>query len=137
MAEVTEEQIVQYAESVGYRRVSRREFELVAGDAAPHGTRVPLGVMTRRAQEYFDAIDDELGTVHEPEETTAVQLQRFVDELRDVSAWLDGLTEWMVRLFLSRTSVLSREEFLHKIERKDWWLSSDEALEMGFVDAIG
>lgn len=87
MAEVTEEQIVQYAESVGYRRVSRREFELVAGDAAPHGTRVPLGVMTRRAQEYFDAIDDELGTVHEPEETTAVQLQRFVDELRDVPAF--------------------------------------------------
>lgn len=82
MAEVTEEQIVQYAETIGYRRLTRREFA-----DANCTNPIPLGVMRRKAQEYFDAIDDESGTVHEPEETTAVQLQRFVDELRDVPAF--------------------------------------------------
>lgn len=78
-SEVTEDQIVQYAETIGYRRLSRREF------ADANGTNpIPLGVMRQRAQEYFDAIDDESGTIHEPEETTAVQLQRFVVELLDL-----------------------------------------------------
>lgn len=79
MAEVTEEQIVQYAESIGYRRDERRIFRSLEGESS-----VPLGIMRRRAQEYFDAIDDESDTVHEPEETTAVQLQRFVVELLDL-----------------------------------------------------
>lgn len=78
--EVTEDQINQYAESVGYRRISRREFELVEGDAGPHGTRQPLGAMRQRAQEYFDLIEEESGEVHEPQETTAEQLIRFYRE---------------------------------------------------------
>lgn len=84
--EVTEDQINQYAESVGYRRISRREFELVEGDAGPHGTRQPLGSMRQRAQEYFDLIEEESGEVHEPQETTAEQLKRFMLELIGLGA---------------------------------------------------
>ncbi len=59
------------------------------------------------------------------------------DQLEDEVAWLRTSTEWMARLFLSRTDRITEEEFMSRIDRRDWWLTSDEAVKIGFADAVG
>lgn len=59
------------------------------------------------------------------------------DQIIDEGEWWKRTTEDMADLFLSRTDKITRNHFLRKINRKDWWLSATEALELGFCDAIG
>ena len=59
------------------------------------------------------------------------------DDIADEHAWWQASVDQMVSLFLSRTDKVSRPEFLRKINRKDWWLNSAEAVAAGFVDEIG
>lgn len=59
------------------------------------------------------------------------------DEIADKAEWFRRDTDWMISYFLDRTDKISRDEFLARIDRRDWWLNSVEALELGFVDRIG
>lgn len=59
------------------------------------------------------------------------------DDIADEHAWWQASVDQMVKLFLSRSTAITRAEFLRKINRKDWWLSAEEAVEIGFADAVG
>jgi ATP-dependent protease ClpP protease subunit len=59
------------------------------------------------------------------------------DDIADEHAWWQASVDRMVALFLSRTDKISRTELLRKINRRDWWLNAEEAVEMGFADEIG
>lgn len=59
------------------------------------------------------------------------------DDIADEHAWWQASVDQMVALFLSRTDRLTRSEFLRKINRRDWWISAEEAVELGFADEIG
>jgi ATP-dependent protease ClpP protease subunit len=60
-----------------------------------------------------------------------------LDQLADEVEFFRQSTDWMIRLFLSRTDKITRPEFLEAITRRDWWLFSEEAVKVGFADAIG
>lgn len=59
------------------------------------------------------------------------------DDIADMAEWFRRDTDWMISYFLDRTDAITRPEFLAKIDRRDWWLNSTEALELGFVDRVG
>lgn len=59
------------------------------------------------------------------------------DDIADMAEWFRHWTDRMISYFLDRTTAITREEFLAKIDRRDWWLNSTEALALGFVDRIG
>jgi ATP-dependent protease ClpP protease subunit len=59
------------------------------------------------------------------------------DDIADEHAWWEEATDQMVTLFLSRTNKITRAEVLRKINRKDWWLSAEEAVELGLADGLG
>lgn len=55
--------------------------------------------------------------------------------LRDGAELSQRLTKQMVEIY-ARRSTLSAEEIEARMTRTDWWVSAEEALEYGFVDAI-
>lgn len=59
------------------------------------------------------------------------------DDIADEHSWWQASVDQMVSLFLSRTDLISKREFLRKINRRDWWMSAQEAVDMGFADEIG
>lgn len=59
------------------------------------------------------------------------------DEIGDEHKWWQEATDQMVTLFLSRSAGVSRAEFMRKINRRDWWMSAEESVKLGFADAIG
>lgn len=59
------------------------------------------------------------------------------DDIADEHAWWQASVDQMVKLFMSRTDSITRSEFLRKINRKDWWLTAEEAVEIGFADEVG
>lgn len=59
------------------------------------------------------------------------------DVISDMAEWFRRDTDWMIGYFLDRTDAITRPEFLAKIDRRDWWLNSTEALDFGLVDRIG
>lgn len=64
-------------------------------------------------------------------------IQGTADDIGDEHAWWEASVEQMVELFLSRTNKITKREFMRKINRRDWWLSAKEAVEIGFADEIG
>ncbi|BCP41486.1 hypothetical protein MINTMi27_15790 [Mycobacterium intracellulare] len=61
-----------------------------------------------------------------------------IGEIKDEVKFLDKISERVVNLFVRRAGgKISKEEFEKLWERKDWWLTSEEALQYGFVDEIG
>lgn len=58
-----------------------------------------------------------------------------IGEVEDTVEWVKRVQERILDIFAER-SKMSRTAIKKKWTRKDWWLSSDEALELGFVDAI-
>jgi ATP-dependent Clp endopeptidase proteolytic subunit ClpP len=64
-------------------------------------------------------------------------IQGTADDIGDEHAWWEASVEQMVELFLSRTNRINKREFMRKINRRDWWLSAKEAVEIGFADEIG
>jgi ATP-dependent protease ClpP protease subunit len=59
------------------------------------------------------------------------------DDIADEHEWWQASIDQMVELFLSRSDGITRAAFLRKINRRDWWLSAPEAVEIGFADGIG
>ena len=61
-----------------------------------------------------------------------------IGEIKDEVKFLDKITERVVNLFVTRSGgKISKEQFAQEWDRKDWWLTSEEALKLGFVDDIG
>lgn len=56
-------------------------------------------------------------------------------ELSDRLKWVEKVQERVLRIFAER-STLSIDELRVKWLRTDWWISSDEALELGIVDEV-
>lgn len=59
------------------------------------------------------------------------------DDISDEHAWWSAAVDQMVDLFMSRTDRVSRSDFMRKINRRDWWLSAEEAVNLGFADRVG
>lgn len=58
-----------------------------------------------------------------------------VADIEDTIAWSNRMRERILNILASR-SHMEVEEIRAKWERRDWWIDSDEALELGFVDRI-
>ena len=57
-------------------------------------------------------------------------------EMQDEMEYWKQLTDRLLDI-LSNRATLSREEVAKRWHRKDWWLTSEQALEAGFIDEIG
>ncbi|MFM8798729.1 MAG: ATP-dependent Clp protease proteolytic subunit [Fluviibacter sp.] len=58
------------------------------------------------------------------------------DDIADEHQWWERSVDQMISLFLSRTDQVTRAQFLRNINRKDWWLTAEEALDLGLCDEI-
>jgi ATP-dependent protease ClpP protease subunit len=70
--------------------------------------------------------------IHEPNYTC--EDQRLCDVKRSI-ARMEGYHEQFIDICMKRCKV-PRAEFVNRIQG-DWWMVSDEALEIGLIDAIG
>lgn len=59
-----------------------------------------------------------------------------VAQVEDQVEWVKKLHERILDIFAAR-SKLSKPQLRRRWHRKDWWLTSDEALKYGFVDEVG
>lgn len=61
-----------------------------------------------------------------------------IGEIKDEVKFLDKISERVVNLFVTRSGgKISKEDFKKQWDRQDWWLTSEESLQYGFVDQIG
>jgi ATP-dependent Clp endopeptidase proteolytic subunit ClpP len=58
-----------------------------------------------------------------------------VGQVEDTVEWVKRIQKRIVNIFAER-SKLTPKQIERKWERKDWWLSSDECLKLGFIDEI-
>ncbi len=58
-----------------------------------------------------------------------------IGEVEDEVAFAKMLTQRVLKIFANRTKMTARQ-IDAKWKRKDWWMDSDEALKLGFVDEI-
>lgn len=56
-------------------------------------------------------------------------------EIEDEVAWIKRIEDRILEIFEKKSS-LTRTKIKRNWDRKDWWISSDEALEMGLIDEI-
>lgn len=56
-------------------------------------------------------------------------------EVEDRVKWIERIQERILRIFAERSS-LTTTQIRRRWHRTDWWISSDEALKFGFIDAI-
>ena len=56
-------------------------------------------------------------------------------EIEDHTAWIKRIEDRILGIFEKR-SKLTRLKIKRNWDRKDWWISSDDALELGLVDEI-
>lgn len=56
-------------------------------------------------------------------------------EVQDTVSWVEKIQERLLDV-LSERSTLSKSQIKKKWSRKDWWLDSDEALKLKFVDRV-
>lgn len=65
-----------------------------------------------------------------------------VGEVEDTVEWVKKISDRILNIFATRSGAsgcprpLSKAQLKRRWHRKDWWLSSDEALEHGFIDRI-
>lgn len=58
-------------------------------------------------------------------------------EIKDRVKWLDQVTDQVAEIFLSRSEgKISPEDFEKGWSRRDWWLTAQQAYDLGFVDRI-
>lgn len=69
--------------------------------------------------------------IHEP----SFGAMGSLGEVEDRYKWIKAVNERVIDIFTER-STLTREEIAHNYERKDWWVSPEDALEFGLVDEI-
>ena len=61
-----------------------------------------------------------------------------IGEIKDEVKFLDKVSNRVANIFVSRSNGKTTREFFDKNwNRTDWWITSEEALEYGFVDRIG
>lgn len=61
-----------------------------------------------------------------------------LSDIKEDSKWWDRVADRVADVFVRRSGgKITKATFKRKWDRSDWWLSSDEALGYGFVDAIG
>lgn len=56
-------------------------------------------------------------------------------EIEDEVAWIKRIEDRILDIFEKKSS-LTRLKIKRNWDRKDWWISSDEALELGLVDEV-
>jgi len=56
-------------------------------------------------------------------------------EIEDEVSWIKRIEERILEIFEKR-SHLSKRKIKRNWDRKDWWISSDEALEFGLIDEV-
>jgi ATP-dependent Clp protease protease subunit len=61
--------------------------------------------------------------------------QGKIGEIEDTVEWVKKVQERVLGIFASR-SKMSKRAIKSKWTRKDWWIDSDEALELGLVDEL-
>lgn len=59
-----------------------------------------------------------------------------LSEIEDEIKFTKKLQERLLDILASR-STMNKDQIKNKWRRKDWWLSSEEAVELGFADRIG
>lgn len=58
-------------------------------------------------------------------------------EVEDEVEWVKRVERRILELFVQRTNGrLSAAKIKRNWDRKDWWITSDEALELGLVDEV-
>jgi ATP-dependent protease ClpP protease subunit len=60
-----------------------------------------------------------------------------IGEIKDEVKFMEKISQRVVEIFVARSGRITEEQFKKEWERKDWWLTSQEALDLGFVDRIG
>jgi ATP-dependent protease ClpP protease subunit len=61
-----------------------------------------------------------------------------IGEMKDDMKWYERVCERIATIFVQRSGgKVTKAKFKANWTRKDWWLDSDEALRLGFVDKIG
>jgi len=58
-----------------------------------------------------------------------------IGEIEDTVKWVNAIQKRILHIFASRSHMTERQ-IATKWKRTDWWISSDDALRLGFVDAI-
>lgn len=58
-----------------------------------------------------------------------------VSEIKDRAAFVARLQD-KVAAILAERSTMSVEEIIERMDRRDWWMDAEEALELGFIDEI-
>lgn len=56
-------------------------------------------------------------------------------DVEDTVEWVRKVQDRILSIFAARSN-MSKSAIKRKWHRKDWWISSDEALKLGFVDAV-
>jgi ATP-dependent protease ClpP protease subunit len=65
-----------------------------------------------------------------------------IAEVEDTIEWVHTIHKRMLRIFASRATATGRpraiteRQLATRWERKDWWIGSDEAYELGLVDEV-
>lgn len=58
-----------------------------------------------------------------------------VGEVEDTVEWVKRIQKRILRILASRSN-LTEHQIARRWHRKDWWISSDEALKLGFIDEV-
>jgi ATP-dependent Clp endopeptidase proteolytic subunit ClpP len=62
--------------------------------------------------------------------------QGSMGEVKDTVEWVEKVQDRILSIFASR-SKMTKTQIKNKWNRKNWWLSSTEALKLGFIDRVG
>lgn len=115
--------------------------QLVPGRVGSHSTTMTVrgyaasmaGILLQSADKRIIGPESYL-MIHEISSFTGGKIGEIKDEVK----FLDKISERVVNIFVRRSNgKITKEEFEKLWERKDWWLTSEEALKYGFVDEIG
>lgn len=58
-----------------------------------------------------------------------------IGDIEDTKAWMDQLKQ-QGHIILAERSKLTAEEIGERCKRRDWWMLSDEVVELGFADKV-
>ena len=113
------------------------DFILSLRDQGNEVTTVGLGMVASMGGVLLQAGDKRVVgrnchmLIHEASTFTGGKLSELEDEV----AFVKRLQERLVDILAER-STLSKAEIRRRWKRRDWWLSSDQTVELGFADGI-
>lgn len=58
-------------------------------------------------------------------------------EIKDEVKFLEKMSDRVADIFVRRSGKITKRQFKQRWDGKEWWLTSEEALAIGFVDEIG